>query len=268
MDITKYYAKEGELPLDNILDDGGFTSIFRSIACIGDSLSSGELESTKEDGSSGYHDYYDISWGQYISRAAGVPVLNFSRGGMTAKEYIESWGENNGVWDKDKACQAYIFALGVNDLICHIMDMGTADDVSLTSRDVNNKATFAGQLGEILCRYREIEPKSRLFLMSMPRETSDGDRVKKVKEEHSKLMNDIAAKNEFVYVIDLYKYAPVYDEEFKKHFYLGGHLNAGGYLVTAKMVMSYIDYIVRHNYEDFIQAGFIGKGVHSTRAKW
>ena len=45
-------------------------------------------------------------------------------------------------------------------------------------------------------------------------------------------------------------------------------MNAGGYLLTAKMVMSYIDYIVRQNPEDFAQAGFIGKGVHSLHAKW
>ena len=32
--------------------------------------------------------------------------------------------------------------------------------------------------------------------------------------------------------------------------------------------MSYIDYIVRQNPEDFAQAGFIGKGVHSRHAKW
>ena len=90
----------------------------------------------------------------------------------------------------------------------------------------------------------------------------------KLKHDHAELLRGIAAKNEFVYVIDLHRYAPIYDEEFKAHFYLGGHMNAGGYLLTAKMVMSYIDYIVRQNPEDFAQAGFIGKGVHSRHAKW
>ena len=31
-----------------------------------------------------------------------------------------------------------------------------------------------------------------------------------------------------------------------------------GYVLTAKMVASYIDYIIRHNMEDFAQVGFIG----------
>lgn len=41
-----------------------------------------------------------------------------------------------------------------------------------------------------------------------------------------------------------------------------------GYIVTAEMTMSYIDYLVRKNPEDFLQAGFIGKGVHNYNAKW
>ena len=268
MNIREFYSKEGELPLENFPQSGGFTSIFRTIGCIGDSLSSGELESTQPDGSNGYHDYFDISWGQYIAREAGVTVYNFSRGGMTAREFISGWGEDNGAFDKAKAAQCYIAALGVNDLFGQGQDIGTVGDVNLENREGNNRSTFAGCYGELLCRYREIEPKSRIFLMTMPRESSDDAKKMKLKHDHAELLREIAAKNEFVYVIDLHRYAPIYDEEFKAHFYLGGHMNAGGYLLTAKMVMSYIDYIVRQNPEDFAQAGFIGKGVHSRHAKW
>ena len=38
MDITKFYADPNEQPLDRIKPDGGFTGIFRTIACVGDSL--------------------------------------------------------------------------------------------------------------------------------------------------------------------------------------------------------------------------------------
>ena len=41
MDISVFLPKENELPLDILIDGGGMTKIFRSIACIGDSLSSG-----------------------------------------------------------------------------------------------------------------------------------------------------------------------------------------------------------------------------------
>ena len=84
MNITPYYAMTGEKPLDVIKPDGGFTGIFRTIACVGDSLSSGEFESTQPGGGKGYHDYYDYSWGQYVARAAGCKVYNCSRGDMTA----------------------------------------------------------------------------------------------------------------------------------------------------------------------------------------
>lgn len=37
---------------------------------------------------------------------------------------------------------------------------------------------------------------------------------------------------------------------------LAGHMDAVGYLLTAKMIASYIDYIVRHSLDDFKQIGF------------
>ncbi len=102
MDITKYYAIPGVKPLDSIPADGGFAGIFRTIGCIGDSLSSGEFESLDEAGNRGYHDMFAYSWGQYLGRLVGAQVLNFSRGGMTAKEYMESFAEQNDYWNPDK----------------------------------------------------------------------------------------------------------------------------------------------------------------------
>jgi hypothetical protein len=43
-----------DLPLSNIIRDGGMMNIFRSIGCIGNSLSSGEFEYIKEDGEKGF----------------------------------------------------------------------------------------------------------------------------------------------------------------------------------------------------------------------
>ena len=60
------------------------------------------------------------------------------------------------------------------------------------------------------------------------------------------------------YVIDLYKYAPIYDKKFREKFYLLGHLNPMGYQYTAKMVMTYIDFIIRNDMDNFKQVGLIG----------
>ncbi len=269
MDITKFYADGHERPLDVIKPDGGFTGIFRTMAFIGDSLSSGEFESTSPDGGKGYHDLFEYSWGQYIARAAGLKAYNFSRGGMTAKEYLESWGEANGVWDPDKAAQAYVLALGVNDLFGLRQELGTAADVDPENPE-NNKPTFAGMYAKIIQKYKAIQPKARFFLMTMPRESAKyaenpGDMLKL---EHAKVLYDLADLFEFTYVIDLWKYGPTYDAEFRYNFFLGGHMNPAGYLLTAQMTMSYIDWIIRNKPEDFAQVGFIGTPWHNEERKW
>ena len=50
-----------ERPLDNIAEDGGFCAIFRRIACVGDSLSSGEFEQVDAEGKKSYHDMFEYS---------------------------------------------------------------------------------------------------------------------------------------------------------------------------------------------------------------
>ena len=255
MNIKQFYAKEGEKPLDFLVDDGGFCKIFRKIGCIGDSLSSGEFESCDESGNKGFHDFFEYSWGQYMAREAGMQVYNFSRGGMTAKEYCESYATLKGFWDEDKLCQAYILALGSNDLFGRRQEVGSVSDINIASRS-KNAETFAGFYGKIIQILKSKQPKAKFFLMTMPRDTDEENN--KLKEQHAKLLREMANVFDYTYVLDFYQYAPVYDEEFKKNFYLGGHMNASGYILTAKMVMSYIDYIIRHNPDDFAQVGFIG----------
>lgn len=63
------------------------------------------------------------------------------------------------------------------------------------------------------------------------------------------------------YVIDLYNNAPVFDDEFKKKYFLHGHMNPMGYLFFAKMINTYIDYIIRNNPDDFKNVGFIGTDI-------
>ena len=163
MDMTKYYAIEGEKPLDNIPADGGFAGIFRTIGCIGDSLSSGEFESRDENGNPGWHDMFEYSWGQYLGRLIGSKVYNFSRGGMTAKEYMESFAESKGYWNPDKLCQCYIIALGVNDILNRHMPVGTIADICLDDYTKNNTETFAGCYAQIIQRILTMQPKARFF---------------------------------------------------------------------------------------------------------
>lgn len=259
MDITGYIKNEGEKPLDRVIRDGGYCCVFRTLACVGDSLASGELESLDENGKKGYHDYYEYSWIQFLARSAGIgKAYNFTRGGMTAKEYVTSFAESRGYWNTDLAAQGYVIALGVNDLK-HI-ECGTVSDINLEDY-TKNADTFAGYYGAIIQRYKAIQPKARFFLVTMPGRGEIGD-------AHAKLLYEIAKLFEYTYVIDLHKYAPDYDEVFQKNFYLGGHLNVMGYKFTADMIGSYMDYIIRSNMEDFKQIGFVGTPFHHCGEKW
>lgn len=253
-----------EKPLDRLVPDGGYTAIFRTICCIGDSLSSGEFEAAHPDGSRSYHDMFEHSWGQYMARMCGSKVYNFSRGGMTAMEYCESFAENNGFWSPAYASDAYIIALGVNDLICLNQDTGTADDIDFCSWR-NNRKSFAGYYGQIIQRLRLLQPRAKFFLMTFPKDEYNFDKIPGLEQRslaHRKLLYELAQRFDNTYVLDLYSYAPPYDEEFHKRFYLLGHLSPAGYLLTAKMTASYIDYIIRHDMDAFKEVGFIGTGLH------
>lgn len=268
MNITEYISNISEKPLDNIVTNGGYCGIFRTIACIGDSLSSGEFESMIN-GVKAYHDYYDYSWGQYIARDAGCKVYNFSRGGMTAKEYCDSFAAENDFWNQEYRSQAYILALGVNDVASVTkgeLELGDIGDIVIEDSS-KNKKTFAGYYGKIVQEYKKIMPKAKFFLMTMPFGGKHDERDE-LNVRHTKLLYEMADLFENCYVVDLREYAPVYDEKFQKKFFLGGHLSAAGYRLTALMVESYIDYIIRTNFDDFKQIGFVGTEFYNESEKW
>lgn len=258
MDWNKFLYNEDEKPLDRIVDGYSRSSVFRKVAFVGDSLSSGEFETRDAEGKAYYHDLYEYSWGQYIARKNGFFAYNFSRGGMTAKEYMESFAEENGMWDKEKACQAYVIALGVNDIYNRNMEIGSIDDVDDNDYR-NNKPTFAGYYAQIIQRYKEIAPDAKFFFVTFPNSNTPNRDEKTFGVNN--LLYDFAEHFDNAYVIDIYKYGPVFAGDFGKHFNLYGHMNASGYILFAQLVDSYIDYIVRHNPDDFANIGLVNTGI-------
>ena len=246
-----------EKPLNSFVGSYSNTSIFRTMAFIGDSLSSGEFETVDCNGNRGYHDLYDYSWGQYIARNNGLLAYNFSCGGMTAKWYLDSFAEEKGFWDKKKACQAYVIALGVNDIYNQNMKIGTAEDITATHPD--GERPFISYYAEIIKKYKEISPDAKFFFVTFPNEGNNRDNSKT-----QGMINALYALAEHFdnsYVINLYKYGPVYDDEFRSRYFLHGHMNPMGYIFTAKLIDSYIDYIIRTNPKDFSNVGFIGTDI-------
>ncbi len=262
MDWNNYLYPENEKPLDRLVEGYSRTSVFRTIAFVGDSLSSGEFETRDAAGKAHYHDLYEYSWGQYIARRNGLKAYNFSKGGMTAKQYIESFAESRGFWDADKAAQAYIIALGVNDVYNKHMPIGSIEDIDLSDRS-NNKDTFIGYYGAIVSRYKEISPEAKFFFVTFPR--SDRADREEATREVIDLLYKLTEIFDNSYVIDLCKYGPLYDAKFRERFYLHGHMTPDGYILTAELIDSYIDYIVRHNPRDFKQTGFINSGIEHDK---
>lgn len=254
MDISLLLgADKNEKPLDNIVNDGGFCAIFNSLACVGDSLSSGELQSYMG-GKVGYHDFYEYSWGQFLGRAAGIrTVYNFSCGGMTAKDFL-THGIYKGWFDPEKKAQGYVIALGVNDFCHYKYPVGSTDDICLEDLEKTNTDTFIGAMGKIIQMYKRNQPKAKFFLVTIPNDGRDAEILKAQREA----VYALADYFDNTYVIDLYTYGPIYDQEFRNAFFLDGHMNPAGYLVTARLIGSYIDYIIRHNPDDFRQIGFVG----------
>ncbi len=253
-DYRSYYFDENEKPLDRIAEDGGFTAIFRTIGWIGDSLSSGEFECRDPYGKPHWDDYFEYSVGQYIARMCGSTVYNFSRGGMTAKEYMSGWAWEKGFFDKSKAAQAYVIALGSNDLYNGRFAPGSAADINDSDPSLNAD-TFAGWFGRIVAKYKEISPDAKFFFIANPRsyrpKSDENARIQ------ASLMREMAEHYKNAYVIDLYAYGPCHDEEYHEKFSLLGHRNPMGYLFNAKLVASYIDWIIRHNMRDFSRVGYI-----------
>lgn len=230
-----------------------YASIFRSWGFIGDSLCSGEMECYAQgEDYVRYVDMYEYSWGQQLCRLTGSEGWNFSHGGQTAKGWLQEMdGQRGWGYAKENPKQAYIIALGVNDFY---RGLGGVPGFAVEE--------FTADYETIIRNVQSIQPEAKIFVMTRPREDVHGNDY----DSWNDIVRAMPSKFENVYVIDLYKDAPVYDEEFKAKYYLNGHLSASGYLWTALFLMDAIDKIVKDNYEDFKNVPLIGTGFKT--AKW
>lgn len=247
---------------------GSRIRIFRSLGCIGDSLSSGEFE-YESDKEKNFWDCYEHSWGKHIERMTGVPVTNFSRGGMTAIRMYQDAdtksGENADIdrlFDPDYTKQGYFIALGVNDIkgpdvlkSSYGGRVGNAEEDICLSNYKRNGESFVGWYAKIIQRLQAIQPEAKFFLVTMPKaETDHGEAA------YADAIRGIADTLPNCYVIDLYRDAPVYDGDFRKKYFISGHMNALGYLLTARLILRCADRIIQENAADFKEVSYIGSG--------
>ena len=251
-------------PIETIVADGGMTAILRKVACIGDSLSSGECEWLNDKGEVKYYDFYDASWGQFMARKCGLDVINLSNGGLSAKTWHE-YAYYNKAFYQEKACKAYIIALGVND-VSHLdkvygeYGFGSMDDVEFKNIE-NHKPSFVGYYVKIILKIRELVPDARIFVVTMPKDDRDTEEKAKLRDKHAEFLNSLPNYFKSLYVIDLRKYARDFGEDFTKTYRLGGHLSPIGYKYVADIMATYIDYIIMNNIDDFKGIMFAGTGM-------
>lgn len=238
-----------EIPLQKLIKDGGYASIFHKWGFVGDSLSSGEHEYTKSDGSTGYVDLYDYSFGQCIARITNSTAINFSKGGATTKSILSDFGTKL-FETTDNLCQAYVIYLGTNDKNASY-DVGTVSTDVDTSDYNNNAETYAGYYGKIIQKIKEVQPKAKIFCVTIPNYGAD-------ESAYNTVIRDLVDIFDNCYLIDLYNYGMIQDSAWMEKYCCGWHLNAAGYLLYAWYVTSYVDYIIRHNWKDFEQVAFIG----------
>lgn len=249
--------KAQENPIAEISRLPGWCTIFHKWGFIGDSLCSGEHEYIRADGGRGYNDNYAYSWGQrMVAAIGGATGDNYSQGGETAKGWIDHFWENpcnrNADVDaKSDPKQAYIIALGENDINTGIAAGDASKDIDKDDY-TKNADTFIGHYAGIIQRIKSIQPKARFFVVTMPLDTRD---IKKPFNAQIRRMPEIFDN---VYLMDLEKYGPDYfAKDFSSRYFVMGHMNAAGYQWTAWMFMTYIDWIIEHNMEDFADVAFV-----------
>ena len=243
-----------ENPLEKLLENGGYTSAFASISCIGDSLTEGVSEYIV-DGVTKYAGRNEgletFSYPSQLAKMTGSIVRNYGVGGATAKSWLETNKSKNCFKSENKS-QAYIIAIGTNDTV-YDGDADTDIDVS----DYNNNSdNFVGNYAKIIQKCLELQPKAKVFVVTIPKTrtnyngawTNGNSRIKAV------------AKKLGVYVLDVYSYSDSFRDTYayKEHFYSGGHRNAVGYKRTAMEYATYISWIIENNPSDFKNIQFIG----------
>lgn len=235
-------------PLSSIIRDGGYTALFHKIGCIGDSLASGEMYYT-ESGSLHGIDMYDFSWGQCMAREIGITAYNFSVGGLNAETWYQRYADDTD-FTTTNVCSAYIIGLGVNDVAYADYGVGTSADINLSDK-TQNADSFYGHYGKIIQRIKEVQPKAKIFCITLPRVTTNNT-------PYSEAIRDMAEIFSNVYIIDLAEYASAIYLNLPSAMWFGGHMTALGYQMASWHIGTYIDWIVRNNMDEFSQVQFIG----------
>ena len=251
--MIKNYLENDDVPLRDTSIIGGLCSVFKKIGVIGDSLSSGCLESRDANNNVIGTDHYEYSWIQYIAKMCGNTAYNFSVGGLKANTFWSTSNQNvrnlreNG---SNYLCDAYFIALGVNDIADTNISVGTSADIEDSA-----STSFYGNYSRIIKLILSLRPDAKIFLVGLPNHnkmTVWGRRFRDFRDA----IEDMANYFPSCYYLDLYNYDVAYDDDFQNTYFNGFHENVLGYVRTAQTISKYVDWIIRHHPNDFKNIGY------------
>ena len=122
----------------------------------------------------------------------------------------------------------------------------------------DNKKTFAGYYAQIIQKIKLLQPRARIFLVSIPRGGGWTDEGDGIKSAHRDLLESMCGYFENTYLVDLFSIAPIFNEEFRREYFLGGHMSPAGYLYMAQLIEDSMNDIIKKHLPDFADVCFIG----------
>ena len=163
----------------------GYSGIgmFEKFGVIGDSYASGVIYTP---GVSSDNEYYPLSWGQILAREKGNICINYSHGGYSTYDFVNSANQHYNTYGMGKLlndisnnskCGLYLLCLGINDSnntrtfgdkTGGMAYLGSSEDVNMSDY-TQNVNSFWGNYGKIIQQIKEASPSSKIVLCTFKR---------------------------------------------------------------------------------------------------
>lgn len=226
-------------------------SAFLKFGVIGDSLSVGYCYNKDEE-----HEYVwnpEYSWVQCLARKYGTTGVNIGFSGADTRDWFT---DNRGYAElikEENLCQAYVIGLGVNDGISESFPLGTTDDIDIENPN-NNAVSFYGQYAKVIQSVKQVAPKAKIFLMTIPSMYSGVPNKNAAIRE----IAEFEGLCENCYLVDLAgEYRPYFQKEYISKYVLEGHYTPAGYANLATLNGAILSDVMNKSSSDFWDITFI-----------
>ena len=240
-----YFYEKKENDISKYID----LSLFQTIGVIGDSYSSGELQTIDSQGyRTGWKDLNDISWCQIMGRKNGITITNYTMGGVNFRTWLDYFLTT---FVNDTKKELYIIALGLNEVNSTLGTYQDADQTPFAD-------TVYGHISELLTYViTHIDTSKTKLIIStiMPNlNTNNFFNVDKIKQINTAIV-EVAGR---------FDIPVIYQEEneyFKSKYFCKymtyGHPNAVSYSGMAGAYENMIKNCLLYHKEDYFKDLFV-----------